>query len=413
MSKLHQLFRLGSQTGMVKNKLVEILFILSLLLLSFHSYAQKTKSQLENEKRENRRKIAEAERILTETTSKKEVTLGQLQALNQQIKARQSLVNSIAYELKILDGEISDLRIVVSALQNDLTNLKEEYAELIYSSYKSSKGDSKLMFLFLAKSFNQLLQRMKYLEQYSDARRLQAEQIVEVTKELNTQRSEVEVKRVVQQTLLDQQVSESRKLAHSKRTQSNLVAQLSKQENRLRKEVDRRKLAIAKLNTLIANIVDSEVEKSRSGPIAVIASEVELSRLFESNKNKLGWPVNSGFISSRFGKQKHPVLKKITVINDGIGIQTEKNTEVKAVFDGVVSQISTIAGLNNVVLIKHGNYFTVYARLRTINVQKGQKVRANDTIGEVFTNKDGISELEFQVYKGRTKLNPENWLALK
>jgi murein hydrolase activator len=127
----------------------------------------------------------------------------------------------------------------------------------------------------------------------------------------------------------------------------------------------------------------------------------------------LSWPVSSGFVASKFGKQQHPVLTRITIINDGVGIQTEKDTKVRAVFDGVVSQISTIAGMNNVVLIKHGDYFTVYARLRIINVKKGQVIKAGDILGEVYTNKDGISELEFQVYKGRTKLDPEKWLALK
>ena len=398
---------------MVGNKLIRIAPLIFLCFFFSPSHAQKTKSELEQEKKENLRKIAEAERILSETTTKKEATLGQLQALNQQIKARQSLINSIASEIRILDGEISDLGIVVAALQNDLMELKEEYAQQIYSSYKANRGISKLMFLFSSRNFNQLVQRMKYLEQYSKARRLQAEQIAEVTEELSIQKNEVEKKRAKQQTLLNQQVRESRKLANSKKKQSDLVAQLSKKENQLRREVTNRKKAIEKLNTLIASIVESEVEKSKSVSTAVAASEAELSRLFESNKNKLGWPVNSGFISSKFGKQKHPVLKRITIINDGVGIQTEKDTQVKAVFEGIVSTIAAIESMNNIVIVRHGDYYTVYARLKSVNVKKGQRVRADDIIGEVYTNKDGISELEFQVWKERTKLNPEHWLALK
>lgn len=399
-----------SQAGMVGSRI--FLLIIFSLFISL-GFAQKTKSELESEKKENLRKIAEAERILSETTSQKEATLGQLKALNQQIKARQSLINSIASEIKILDGELSDLRIVVNALQNDLENLKEEYSEQIYASYKANRGNSRLMFLFAAQNFNQLLQRLKYLEQYSEARRLQAEQIVVVSKELTTQKNQVENKRSEQQRLLNQQVRESRKLANSKQKQSSLVAQLSKREKQLKREVDNRKKAVDKLNTLIANIVESEVEKSRNVSNAVAASEAELSRLFESKKNKLGWPVNSGFISSKFGKQKHPVLKRITIINDGVGIQTEKDAKVQAVFDGVVTSISAISGMNNVVIIKHGEYFTVYGKLESINVKKGQQVKAGDVIGEIFTNNDGVSELEFLVWKGRIKLNPENWLALK
>ncbi|WP_370089074.1 murein hydrolase activator EnvC [Ekhidna sp.] len=398
---------------MKRNSIASFLFIFCIAFLSTESQAQKSKSQLEQEKKENLRKIAEAERILNETADEKKATLGQLQALNQQINARESLILSIGSEIRILDNEITDLKIVVSSLQNDLKHLKEEYAAQIYSSYKANRGNSRLMFLFSASDFNQLLQRLKYLEQYADARRLQAEQIEVVTKELNDQRSKVEAKRAEQQRLLNQQVRESRKLANSKRKQSELVAQLTKKERQLRKEVEDRKAANARLNTLIAKIIEDEAKKSSTASTAEAASAAELTRLFESRKNNLTWPVGSGFISSKFGKQPHPVLKRITIINDGVGIQTEKDSPVKAVFDGEVTLIGTIQGKNNIVVIRHGDYLTVYARLKTINVKKGQKVRSNDIIGEVYTDRDGISELEFQVYKGTTKLNPENWLALK
>lgn len=401
------------QASMRRNSLHYIVIFSLLTLLSFDANSQKTKSQLEKEKKENLRKIAEAERILNETADEKKATLGQLQALNQQINARESLIRSIGSEIRILDDEISDLRIVVSSLQDDLKTLKEEYAAQIYSSYKANRGNSRLMFLFSARNFNQLLQRLKYLEQYAKARRLQAEQIEVVTKELNEQKSKVEAKRAEQQRLLNQQVRESRKLANSKKKQSALVAQLTKKERQLRKEVDNRKAANKRLNTLIAKIIEDEVRKTSSASTAEVASAAELTRLFESKKNNLKWPVGSGFIASKFGKQPHPVLKRITVVNDGVGIQTEKDSQVIAVFDGEVTMISAIPGKNSVVVIRHGSYLTVYAQLKNVNVKKGQKVKANDIIGEVQTDRDGVSELEFQVYKGRTKLNPENWLAMK
>lgn len=399
------------QASMKRNSLLPVFVLLLISLPAFDAAAQ-TKSQLEQEKKENLRKIAEAERIINETASEKKATLGQLQALNQQINARESLIRSIGSEIRILDGEINVLRIVVSSLQDDLKHLKEEYAAQIYSSYKANRGNSRLMFLFSASDFNQLLQRLKYLEQYADARRLQAEQIEVVAKELNEQRSKVEAKRAEQQTLLNQQVRESRKLARSKQKQSELVAQLTKKERELRKEVEDRKEANKRLNTLIAKIIEDEARKSSVASTAEMASAAELTRLFESKKNSLDWPV-SGFIASKFGNQPHPVLKRITVVNHGVGIQTEKNSKVKAVFDGVVSEIWVLQGKNNVVVLRHGDYMTVYAKLKTVNVKKGERVKANDIIGEVFTDRDGISELEFQLYKGASKLNPENWLAMK
>ncbi len=398
--------------SMRRNSLL-IVTCLFFVFVGYNADGQKTKSQLEQEKKENLKKIAEAERILNETADEKKVTLGQLRALNQQINARESLIRSIGSEIRILDNEISDLTIVVNSLQEDLKVLKEEYAEQIYSSYKANRGNNRLMFLFSARSFNQLVQRLKYLEQYSNARRLQAEQIEVVAKELNDQKGKVEAKRAEQQRLLNQQVRESRKLARSKKKQSELVAQLTKKERQLKKEVEARKAANARLNTLIAKIIEDEAKKTSTVSTAEAASAAELTRLFESKKNSLSWPVGSGFISAKFGKQPHPVLKRITVVNDGVGIQTEKDSQVKAVFDGEVTLIGTIPGKNNVVVIRHGSYLTVYAQLKNINVKKGQKVKANDIIGEVYTDRDGISELEFQVYKGTTKLNPENWLAMK
>ena len=389
------------------------LFIIPLLLFSLSASAQKTKARLEKEKKENLRKIAEAERILSETSDQKQVTLGQLQALNQQINARESLIRSIGSEIRLLDSEISDLSAVVNALQNDLRQLKEEYADQVYATYKSSRRDSRLMFLFSAKDFNQLLQRLKYLEQYADARRLQVKQIEVVTEELNEQRSKVETRRSAQQKLLNQQVRESRKLANSKKKQSQLVAQLSKKERQLRKELEDRKAANNRLNTLIANIIKGEEVKDSNASTAEIASAAELTRRFESKKNTLTWPVSSGFIASKFGTQKHPVLKKITIINDGVGIQTERDSKVRAVLDGEVTMTGVIPGKNNFVLIRHGDYLTVYARLKSINVKKGQKVKADGIIGEVYTDRNGVTELEFQVYKGTTKLNPEHWLAMK
>ena len=412
MNHLHLSFHFLCLAGMRESK-VFILFLVLLYSVVLGAEGQKTKGQLEKEKAENLKKIADAERILTETSSQKKVTLGQLQALNQQINARESLIRSIGYEIKVLDIEINDLTSVVNSLQTDLKVLKEEYANQIYASYKSNRGNSRLMFLFSSKNFNQLLQRLKYLEQYAEARRLQAEQIEVVAKELNEQRGKVEAKRIEQQRLLNQQVRESRKLAKSKQRQSQLVAQLTKKERQLRKELDQRKAANRKLNTLIANLVREEEIRAGNISVAEAASEAELTRMFETQKNKLDWPVNTGFISMGFGTQKHPVLKRITVVNPGVDIQTEEGTEVKAVFDGVVSEIAIIQGKNQVVIIRHGAYKTLYAQLKSVNVKKGQVIKKGDILGEVFTNRDGVSEMEFHVYKGMNNLNPENWLAMK
>ena len=382
-------------------------------LLASGVYAQKTKSQLEQEKRENLSKIAEAEKILSDTESEKKATLGQLRALNQQIEAREGLISALNQEVGLLNGEINDLSIVVNALQSDLKNLKQEYASMIYSSYKANHGYSKLTFLFSARTFNQLYMRLKYLEQYADARKIQARQIEEVSRELDAQRNQVEIKRSEQKTLLNQQLAENRKLINLKTKQSGLVQELTKKEKELKKELADRKQAVDRLDNLIAEIVRKELERSKTLSSTAIANEDEISASFESNKNKLAWPVSSGFISSKFGKHPHPVMKGIMQDNPGVDIQTQKDESVKSVYDGKVIQIAYVPGMYNVVILQHGEYYTVYSRLKEVNVKKGTLVKREQPLGAVHTDTNGVSEVHFEVWKNYAKLNPEQWLSPK
>ena len=281
---------------------------------------------------------------------------------------------------------------------------------MIYSSYKANRGFNILTFLFSAETFNQLNQRLKYLEQYADARKVQAEQIQVVAEELDQQRGEVEVKRDEQQVLLDQQLKESQKLLVLKNQKSSLVAQLTKKEGELRREVTNRKKSIDRLDATIAELVRRELESNNAPSSASAISLEEITSSFEQRKTKLNWPVASGFISKKFGTQPHPVLKRIKTENNGIDIQTNEQETVRSVFDGEVKMVGYLQGMNNFVMVKHGSYFTVYSRLKSVSVQKGQAINAMDELGEVFTDSDGISELHFEVWKDFTKLDPEKWL---
>ena len=398
-----------SVSDMPKYVLWTVLLFCSITL----TYGQKTKSQLEKEKRENLSKIAEAEKILSDTESERKATIGQLRALNQQISAREGLISSLNEEIALLDGEITDLNIIVSALQADLKQLKAEYAAMIYSSYKANHGYSQLTFLFSAATFNQLFMRLKYLEQYSDARKLQAQQIEEVSRELDGQRNEVQIKRSEQQVLLNQQLAENEKLLRLKNKQSNLVQELTKKEKQLKRELAERKEALDRLDKLIAEIVRKELERSKTLSSKALADEEELTANFEQMKTKLTWPVQSGFVSSKFGKQPHPVLKGITVDNRGVEIQTNKDSPVKSVHQGKVITVAFAPGMNNVVMVQHGEYFTLYARLKEVHVKKGSIVEKDDLIGTVYTDNSGVTEVHFEVWKNYAKLDPEKWLSPK
>ena len=396
----HSTYRISTPVSKV------LLGILILLISQTTLFAQKSRQQLEQEKKDNLSRIAQAEKILIETEKEKKVTIGQLQALQNQIGARAALIRSLKNEIDILQSEITEINSVVKSLEVDLANLKKEYAAMIYSSYKSNQGYSMLTFLFSSSTFNELYMRLKYLDQYADARKTQAEQIELVTYELLSQRAQVQKRKDEQAILLDQELAENQKLLGLRTKQDNLVKELSTRQNELKAEVEKRKKSLAQLDKMIAEIIEREARKANVSDVADNAS-------FESMKKKVPWPVSNGFISAKFGRQPHPVLENIYVENNGVSIQTNKGENVKAVSAGTVTMVADSPGMQRVVMVRHGQYLTVYARLKEVKVTKGQVVNRNDLIGVVYTDNDGLTQLEFQVWKGSVKQDPEAWLQKK
>lgn len=402
-------------SGFKRRRLLTIglFFFLTALMLSTDAYSQdKSKSQLEKEKKENLQKIQEAQRILKQTTSEKQATLGQLTALNRQLEIRQEMIRTINKELELLKGEIEEVEVIMEALGDDLNNLKKEYAVMLYSAQKARHNNSRLAYLFSASTFRQFYMRLKYMEQYGEARRKQAEKIELVQKTLEAQQNIILVKTEEKNQLLDQQIQENASMMALRNKQNNTVAQLSKQESKLRREVAEGQKAVKRLENLIAEIVKEEMARKNSAVAS--ASEIrELSATFANNKKRLPWPVASGFVSGRFGKQPHPVLKGITIENQGVDIQTNKGESVRAVFNGKVTKVAYVPGMGSIVILQHGDYYTVYAKLKEANVKAGDSVQTNQAIGEVYTNRDGVSEVQFQVWKNNSNLNPQDWLSVK
>lgn len=399
-----------------------VVVVVSLLAgLAWPAHGQQlSKASLEQQKQENLRRIKEAESILFETRSKKEATLGQLAALSAQIEASQDLISLLNQEVQMLDQEIGELNLVIDALEADLKQLKKEYGKMVVAAYKANRGFTKLTFIFSAPTFNQMLRRMKWIEQYGRARRMQAEQITKVQEALAEQQQAVKNKRADQSELLLQQQSQSEQLLGLKQEQDKTIQQLSKQESKIRSDIAQRKKELKQLDEMIAKLVREEIERARreaeaaakknksASAMPLTPEATALGASFEGAQKRLLWPVSSGFISSKFGQ--HQVYKTVKMENTGVEIQTKENAEVRAVFDGQVRRVFFVPGMNNVVMIQHGDYFTVYARLKEVNVQPLQQVKAKDNIGTVVTNTEGVSELHFEIWKREQKLNPEQWL---
>ncbi|MFL5730520.1 MAG: murein hydrolase activator EnvC family protein [Cytophagaceae bacterium] len=402
-------------------KLLSLILALCLPLVSF---AQKDKNQLEREKQENIRKIKETEKIIQETKTKKKATIGQLSALSKQIEARNNLISSIEKEVGNLDEEIAELEQIITSLEQDLVNLKAEYARMIYAASKLNSHYDKLTFIFAAESFNQMVMRVKYFQQYAQARQHQVEQIEKVKASLQSQKKTLSRKKAEKNTLIASKTIETENLNQVKKEKNMVVRELSQKETELLKELEASKKSIRKLDKLIADLVKKEIEKMKAkaalenksgntGSVKMTPEAELLSNNFAGNISKLPWPVTHGTISQKFGRQPHPVLTGVEIDNLGINILTLKSEPVRSVFQGKVVTVAEVPGMNKVVMIQHGEFFTVYARLKSVSVEVGEEVEAKESIGEVYTDKNDVSELQFQIWKNSVKQDPEKWLYIK
>ncbi|HMJ70578.1 MAG TPA: peptidoglycan DD-metalloendopeptidase family protein [Cyclobacteriaceae bacterium] len=404
-------------------KLVGIFLLLLFVVAALPSSAQKSKNktQLQKEKQQNLEKIKETERILNETATQKKNSLGELSALNQRILQQEQLIGSIKSEISLLDRDIDEDNDMIDALQQDVKELKKEYAAMVFSAQKANNKADQLTFLFSSQSFDQLSMRLKYMQQYSKARKDQAEAIARTQKILENQIRQTETVKTAKSSLLNDELKENKSLASLKVKQRTVVRSLQKEERRLRSDIDETRKSVAELDRLIDEIIREEIARAerearearaRAAAPKVDATAIALSASFEENKRKFAWPA-SGFISQKFGKQPHPALKGIVINNNGINIQTRQDEKVKAIFNGEVRQVATIGVIGNSVIINHGDYYSVYAGLKEVFVKRGDKVTINQEIGQLMVNGDGVSELRFMIYKNNnppTALDPQLWL---
>lgn len=394
---------------MCANKRLRGAFLLLFMMAGLVSYGQKSREQLEKEKQANLKKIEQTEKILAETAGKKQNTIGRLNALNQRISAQEDLIQGFRNEISLLNEEIEENNEIIEALEQDIASLKEEYGAMIYATYKANQGFNKLTFLFSAESFNQFLMRLQYMEQYGEVRKKQAEQIERVQETLAGQVVVIESKMSEKSILLGEQLAENRRLEDLKNSQSQLVSSLQKREKEIKSDLENTRKAVARLDKMINDIIREEIERARRAETATAEATARLSSDFASNKNKLPWPV-TGFVVQKFGKQQHPVFKNVVIDSHSITIQTKQSEKVKTVFHGEITRVAFVPLVGNTVIINHGDYFSVYAGLKEVYVKSGQKVTTNQEIGSILTNKDGVSELKFEIRKSANALDPQQWL---
>lgn len=401
---------------------VLFLFLFCLAMLSTGiSFAQKqTKKDLENKKKQLQAEIEKTNQLLNETKKNKKLSLNQLVMLNKKISVREELIATINGEISELNKQIVENNESIKGLQNDLAKLKSEYAKLIYYAYKNQDAYSRLVFIFAASDFEQAFMRLKYLQQYSDYRHKQAELILSTKKNLNEKVQSLEERKSDQRVLLSSQEVEKHNLTSEKTEKEQVFSELQQQESKLKKDLEKKKQDAKKLQQAIQRIIERELEKQisatpkgkpKSQKLILTPEAQLLSSSFASNKNKLPWPVAKGVISERFGTHPHPLMPNIDINNNGIDITTNNGSLARAVFDGEVTGIANIPGAGQLVIIRHGDFLSVYANLKDVYVKYGEKIKTKQNIGSiVFDEDDSKTVLHFEIWKVQTKLDPEGWL---
>ena len=401
-------------------KLCKLFFLLCIVVFSLgslNSWSQ-TRKQLETERKRIKQEIVRVNSLLANTQKKGENALEALKDINQKIATRTTYINLIGKETSLLSTEINDNQKVIEQLQSRLSTLKNDYAAMIFKSYKSRSKQGQLLFLMSSESFLQAYKRLQYMKQYAKFRKKQGQEIIIQARLIEKFNDSLLFRKQEKELLIKVEEAEKEKIEAEKLEKEKLVTLIQGKASRYKKEIRLKQKEELKIANKIDAIIKAAIAKSnlksaskKSKGFALTPEAKALAKRFELNKGKLPWPVSNGLVVRRFGTQPHPTLSGITITSSGLHIATNKGTYATSVFNGEVLAVQLLSGGKKAVLIQHGNYITTYNNLETLAVQKGDTVETGQTIGKIFTNKvTGKTILIFVVHKELQRQNPKTWL---
>ena len=391
-------------------------------LLTVSVVAQnKSRKQLELERSRIKKEIKMVNKLLFETQKKEKNILEELKDLNQKITIREQLITTINLELKSLSNDIFAYEQQIEKQTQKLNLMKEDYASMIYKSYKSKSQQSRTLFLFSSESFYQAYKRLKYMNQYASFRKKQGEEVFHLKNKLLNLKDSLAYQKELKDTLLSSEEEQKLKILDEKQDQQTLISQIKKKEKKYKKELRQKQEKEKKLSEQIDKIIKEAIAKSnaakgakKSKGFALTPEAKALAATFEQNKGKLPWPVETGLIVRRFGKQPHPVYPGNYINSTGIHIATKKGTLARAIFNGEVLAIQTQSEGKKSILLRHGNYISVYNNLETVFVRVNEKITTGQSLGKIFTDRiTGKTKLIFVLSKNTTRLNPVLWISKK
>ena len=396
------------------------IFLTAFLLISLNLQSQNIKKQEELEKKSRllKKEIKKINELLFSNEKKKKTALDEVEDLELKLFFREELIkinnqqaNEIVMRININEKTILNQR-------NELDKLKNNYSKMIKNSYQSRSLNNRLMFLFSSENFYQAYKRLEYLKQYSASRRkfaLRIEQKTKLLQELNKSLIDQKIKK-------DNLIQENRKakqvLLNEKKRQKEVISFLLKKRKNLSAQINLKQKQAKEIDNEIEKLIKQAIlvskknsKKSNSVVFDLTPEAKLIANNFKSNKGRLPWPLEKGVVIQRFGKQRHPVVRTTTIQSNGVTIATKPNSIVRSVFDGEVMAILVYKGSNPSVLIRHGNYISAYKNLGRVDVKKGERIKAKQKIGKVFTNqKSGKSTMQFSIFNNAVPENPKNWI---
>jgi septal ring factor EnvC (AmiA/AmiB activator) len=393
------------------------LFIVCFLFVGLLTQAQETRQQLETKRKEIQAEKEKINSLLSQAISEEKSYLSHLNEINLKINVQQKLMNAIRAESDAYRTEVRANQKKIRTLDAELKKLKDDYGDMIYKSYKSKSQQSRMMFLLSSEDFYQAYKRLQYMKQYTDFRRSQGEQIGVKAAQLNVFNDSLKIKVKEQEVLEAISKKEQNKLNEEKALQQDIISKIKKKERKYKNEIKKKQREQQKINDKIEKIIRDEIARSnkkagiKSSKFALTAETKLLATQFAGNKGEFPWPVDRGFVSRGFGRQKHPTLSGIYVESNGVRITTEKGSNARAIFDGTVLLIQVTSGNKKAVCVQHGNYISVYSNLESLSVKTGDKVSTKQILGKIFTDKlTNKTILPFKLYKDSTPLNPGSWI---
>lgn len=390
-----------------------LFLILFLAVWSASVLSGQSRAELEEMRKKNLQEIEYVDRLLKTTASQKTENVNELRVIGRKLNLREKLIDEYGQEINLLEYRIGLNALATEMLEQDLNELKKDYANSILSAYKATKGTPALAFILSAADFNQGYKRLKYIQQVAKYRRKESETIETLYTQLQGTKERLEKDRKNVSDLKNKEVRQKEILRQEQDRKEKLVSNLSRKEKQLKQELDEKRRIARQIEKEIERLIEAERKKSETVPMS--AEMKVIGESFGENRGRIPWPVDRGIITSHFGSHQHPVLKNVIEDNIGIEITSSGPTKAKSVFKGEVGGVFAISGANMAVIIRHGKYLTVYQNLVNVVVKAGDSVSLGQVIGDVYVDNGdgGKAELKFMVYEEKKKLDPEQWLTKK